>query len=127
MATKLKKNSEALNLAKMFLFAIIAALMVTGILLILAAVLLEKLGLTESQAKILIYGIYVASALLAGLIAGKWQREKKFMWGVLAGTVWFLVVLIASIVTNGMVLNVKEFFPAAVCMLGGGMLGGMLA
>ena len=53
--------------------------------------MLEKLGLSEGQVQIIIYIIYLLSALAAGLMAGKLQREKKFMWGALAGTVWFVV------------------------------------
>lgn len=127
MVTKLKKSNAGMNILKMFVFSIAAAVIVSAILLIIAAVLLDKLGLTESQANLLIYAVYIFSALFAGLIAGKWQREKKFMWGALAGFVWLVVVLAVSVARNGFGIDMTELFPAIVCMLGGGMLGGMLA
>ena len=77
--------------------------------------------------QIVIYIIYLLSALAAGLMAGKLQREKKFMWGALAGVVWFVVVLIASMSLNRMAIDTSGLFPAVVCMVGGGMLGGMLS
>lgn len=126
MATNFKKRNNAAGLVKMFLCSVIAAVIVSAILLLISAVLLEKMGLSEKQVQILVYAVYIISALIAGLIAGKWQREKKFMWGALAGVVWLAVVLAASIATNQTGIDAKELFPAVVCMIGGGMLGGML-
>lgn len=127
MQQKRSRNNQLTNNLKLFLITTLTAIIITAVLLILAAFLLEKLGLSEGQVKIFIYIIYLLSALAAGLIAGKWQREKKFMWGALAGAVWFVVVLIASMSLNHMAIDASGLFPAVVCMVGGGMLGGMLA
>lgn len=115
------------EIGKMLLFTTLAATVAAAVLLLLAAFLLEKLGLNESQARIMVYGIYIITGLVAGFLAGKWQRERKFMWGSLAGLVWFLTVLIVSLALNGASMEVKELFPAIVSMAGGGMIGGMLA
>ncbi len=120
-------NNKLSGKWKMFLFTTLAAVLVTAVLLLLSAVLLDKLGLGSEQVRLLIYGVYIVSGLVAGLFAGKWQKERKFMWGALAGLVWLAVVLIVSLCMNGTALEVKELFPAVVCMVGGGMLGGMLA
>lgn len=122
-----RTNNPLLHHLKMFIVTTVAAILIAALLLVLSAFLLEKMGLNESQANLLIYAVYIISALIAGLIAGKWQREKKFMWGVLAGLVWLVVVLIVSMARNGFGIDMKELFPAMICMLGGGMLGGMLA
>ena len=121
------RNNQLTNNLKLFLITTLTAIIITAVLLILSAFLLEKLGLSEGQVQILIYIVYLLSALAAGVIAGKWQREKKFMWGALAGAVWFVVVLIASMSLNHMAIDTSALFPAVVCMVGGGMLGGMLA
>ena len=121
------RNNQLTNNLKLFLITTLTAIIITAVLLILSAFLLVKLGLSEGQVQILIYIIYLLSALAAGLIAGKMQREKKFMWGALAGVVWFVVVLIASMSLNRMAIDTSGLFPAVVCMVGGGMLGGMLA
>ena len=124
---KVKRNNQLINIMKMFFITTLSAVIITAVLLILSAFLLEKLGLSEGHVRLLIYAIYLISALAAGMIAGKWQREKKFMWGALAGVVWFIVVLIASMCMNRMAIDTGGLFPAVVCMVGGGMLGGMLA
>ncbi|MBR2037206.1 MAG: TIGR04086 family membrane protein [Lachnospiraceae bacterium] len=121
------RNNQLTNNLKLFLITTLTAILITAVLLILSAFLLEKMGLSEGQVQIVIYIIYLLSALAAGLIAGKMQREKKFMWGALAGLVWFVVVLIISIILNNMAVDASGLFPAVVCMVGGGMLGGMLA
>lgn len=121
------RNNQFVNNLKLFLITTLTAIIIAAALLVLSAFLLEKLGLSERQVQILVYIIYLLSALAAGLIAGKMQREKKFMWGALAGTVWFVVVLVASMTLNRMAIDTSALFPAVVCMVGGGMLGGMLA
>lgn len=124
---KVKYNNKLVSKLKMFLFTTLAAVLASAVLLLLSAFLLEKLGLDSGQARLLIYGVYIISGLAAGFLAGKWQREKKFMWGALAGLVWLLAVVIVSLCMNGTAFDAKELFPAVFSMVGGGMLGGMLA
>ena len=124
---KVKHNNNIISKCKMFVFTTLAAALIAVLLLLLSAVLLEKLGLNSEQARLMIYAVYIISGLAAGLLAGKWKRERKFVWGALAGFVWLLVVLIISLCMNQASIDVKEFFPAIFCMVGGGMLGGMLA
>ena len=124
---KVKHNNNIISKCKMFVFTTLAAALIAVLLLLLSAVLLEKLGLNSEQARLMIYAVYIISGLAAGLLAGKWKRERKFVWGALAGLVWLLVVLIISLCMNQASMDVKELFPAIFCMVGGGMLGGMLA
>lgn len=112
---------------KLFLFTSLTALVTTVVLLLITAVLLDKLSLSEHTVRLLIYIVYIISGFSAGYVAGKWKKEKKFLWGLLAGLVWLVIVLIISICMNGTNMNPGELFPAIVCMIGGGMLGGMLA
>lgn len=120
-------NNQLVNSVKLFLTTTLTAIIIAAALLVLSAFLLEKMGLSEGQVQILVYIIYLLSAMGAGLIAGKLKREKKFMWGALSGVVWFVVVFIASMILNRMSIDASALFPAVVCMVGGGMLGGMLA
>ena len=121
------RNNQLINNLKLFLMTTLTAMIIAAVLLVLSAFLLEKLGLSEGQVQILVYVIYLLSAMGAGLIAGKLKREKKFMWGALSGVVWFVVVFIVSMCLNDMAIDAGALFPAVVCMVGGGMLGGMLA
>ncbi len=112
---------------KMLVATSLAAALSAAVFLLLAAFLLDKLGLNESQAAIMIYAIYLLTGIVAGILAGKIRKTRKFMWGTLAGFVWFLIVLLISIAGNDAGIVARELFPAIVCMVGGGLLGGMLA
>ena len=69
------RNNQLVNKLKMLLFTTLTAVFISAVLLVLSAVLLDKLGLNAGQVRILIYAVYIVSALAAGLIAGKWQRD----------------------------------------------------
>ncbi len=115
------------QLTKMFMTTTVAALLIAAVLLLLAAFLLDKLGLNANQVAIMVYAIYLITGIVSGFLAGKIKREQKFMWGILSGFVWFVVVLVISLFAGNTGIEAKELFPAIVCMVGGGMLGGMLA
>ncbi len=124
---KVKSSNKIAEYVKLFLITTVAAVIICIILLVLTAVLLEKLGLGPNQIRYIVYGIYLITALAAGVIAGKLQKEKKFIWGAMAGGVWFAVVFIASMCLHKEGIDTAELFPAVVCMAGGGMLGGMIS
>jgi len=120
-------NKGWLQWIKMLIITSLAATLAAAVLLLLAAFLLDKLGLKENHALILVYAIYLITGLVAGFIAGKIKATRKFMWGSIAGAVWFLIVLIVSLLGSDAGIVAKELFPAVICMVGGGMMGGMLA
>ena len=120
-------NKPWLQLLKMLAATSLAATLTAAVLLLLAAFLLDKFHLNENQVSIMVYAIYLITAILSGYMAGKIKRERKFIWGSLAGFVWFVVVLFISLLYGETGIDAKELFPAIVSMVGGGMLGGMLA
>ncbi len=126
MQTKSMKTPWV-QITKMLTATTLAASFAAAALLLLAAFLLDKLNLNQSQAAIMVYAIYLITGIISGFLAGKIKRERKFMWGSLSGFTWFLVVLIISLSLGEAGIEAKELFPAIVCMVGGGMLGGMLA
>lgn len=122
-----KQNNPMLHILKVFLATTVAAVAVTVVLLLVIAFMMEKVGLSEKQAQLAVYAVYLLSALAAGFIAGKCKKEKKFMWGAVSGAVWFTVVLLVSLALQELQTDMTALFPALACMVGGGMLGGMLA
>lgn len=106
---------------------LLAAYVVTGILLFLLAALLYKLQLGENIVEIGIIIVYVVSSLLAGLFYAKGAKSRRFLWGMAAGAVYFLIICALSAVFE------PEFVPFSnscittmlICV-GSGMLGGMV-
>ena len=75
-----------------------------------------------------IIAIYIVVTFLAGLLAGKREGKRKFLWGLLMGVLYFGILTAVSLVVNkgledvaGNMLTV--FFLCA----GSGMLGGMVS
>lgn len=122
-----KQNNPVLDILKVFLATTVSAVAVTVVLLLALAFMMEKAGISEKQVQLAVYAVYLLSALAAGFVAGKCKKEKKFMWGAVAGAVWFAVVLLLSLTLQELQTDTAALFPALVCMVGGGMFGGMVA
>lgn len=122
-----KQNNPVLDILKVFLATTVSAVAVTVVLLLALAFMMEKAGISEKQVQLAVYAVYLLSALAAGFVAGKCKTEKKFMWGAVAGAVWFAVVLLLSLTLQELQTDTAALFPALVCMVGGGMFGGMVA
>lgn len=122
-----KRGNTVADYVKMLLCSTLAGLAVTALLLIFIAFLLQKIGLNEKQVQMLVYMVYILVSFAAGMIAGKWQREKKFMWGALAGLCCFCLIFVLSLCIGDFTPDTGKIFPAFICMIGGGMLGGMVA
>ena len=91
------------------------------------ALFLYRFHLAEKTVSIAIILIYIAASLFAGFISGKKIGNRKFLWGLLAGVLYFTVLLCVSLALDhgaaGISGNLVTVF--FICA-GGGMLGGML-
>lgn len=105
-----------------------AAFLTTVILLLLFAFLLLKLQLDAEKTEIGIMVIYVVSCFLGGWYCGRKAERRKFLWGLLAGALYFLLLLAVSGIgeTAPQPDLTRSISTLALCS-GGGMLGGMLA
>ena len=108
--------------------SLLCACVVTGILLLLLALFVYKLNPEEKQVTIAVMAIYLVSTFVGGFTIGKWNRVRKFLWGMLVGAGYFILLLLVSLgiyhsLKNGGVNAVTTMF---LC-IGGGLIGGMLA
>ena len=102
--------------------------LITGGLLLFLAALLYKLDLSEQLVSIGIILIYVLSALISGMIAGKRAGNKKYLWGLIQGCLYFVVLLIVSLAVKHTVSDLgNNLLTTFLLCAGSGMLGGMLA
>lgn len=106
----------------------LAAYLLTAGLLLLLALMLYRFGLSEKVVSICIILIYIAVTFLAGFIAGKRAGEKKFIWGLVMGCVYFLILMVVSIIVNrGIEEPASRMITVFMLCSGSGMLGGMLS
>ena len=107
---------------------LLAAYLLTGGALLLLALLLYRFQLSGQAVNIGIVVIYTAAAFLARFFAGKGTGERRFLWGLLAGTLYFvLLALLTLLVNHGFKDLGNHFFTTLMICAGSGMLGGMLS
>ena len=106
----------------------LASYLLTAGLLMFLALMLYRFGLSEKVVSICIIVIYIVVTFLAGFIAGKRAGEKKFLWGLAMGCIYFLILTAVSILVNRrMEDEVSNMITVFLLCGGSGMLGGMLS
>ncbi len=107
--------------------ALLLSYLVTGAALFLVAFLLYQMEPEESLVSAGIQVIYVLGSGICGLAAGKGIRRKRFLWGMLSGTLYYLLLLLASVCMGGIASAPIQLLTTFALCLGGGMLGGVLS
>ena len=80
--------------------ALVASYIVTGLLLLLTAGLLYRFELSEGKVRIMIIVTYILSCFAGGFLSGKMMKNKKFLWGILVGLLYFGIMLLVSLAVN---------------------------
>ncbi len=110
-----------------FLRVIIAAFLITGALLLLLAFILYKWEVSETLMTAGTLVIYILSCFVAGLLVGKSGRKRAFLWGALAGTVYYLILLgISLLVTEPEKASAMTILINLAICTASGMTGGMV-
>lgn len=99
---------------------------VTGILLLILAGMLYRFQLSNKAVRVGIVLIYLVSTFLAGFLAGKKAKRRKYLWGLLMGAGYFLILALMSLLLHGTGEGLGFVTPLLLC-LGGGTLGGMVS
>ena len=124
MFNKINLSSRLTFILKCLL---LSYLLTTGLLLLLA-LMLYQFGLSEKIVSICIIVIYIIVTFLAGFLFGKREGSRKFLWGLLMGCVYFLVLILVSLIVNHGASGLNgNFLTVLVLCSASGMLGGMLS
>lgn len=106
----------------------LGAYILTAGLLLLLAFILYRFGLSEKVVSVCIIAIYIAVTFLAGLLAGKREGKRKFLWGLIMGVLYFGILTVVSLVVNkGMEDVAGNMLTVFFLCAGSGMLGGMVS
>lgn len=98
----------------------------SGVLMVLLAMILCKVGLTESKVEIGVLIIYLISTVLGGYAIGKTVRVQKFIWGLILGISYFAMLLLVTLCINRSLGDIQIASTMLLCMAGG-TIGGMIA
>lgn len=108
--------------------SLLCAYVITGILLLVLTLLLYKMGLSEENVNAGIILIYVISTFAGGFVIGKLSGTRKFLWGLIAGMLYFaLLVLISFGIYHSLQSGAGSLATTLLLCAGGGMLGGMVS
>lgn len=120
----LHRNSKALVILKDLLISYI----VTGILLLILSFLMLKLDLSNGILSGGIILTYILSCFIGGFLLGKSAEQKRFLWGLLMGGLYFLIILFVSILGNTLTgIEAGRVATVLIICLFSGMLGGMVS
>ena len=124
----MEKGKACQDAAVRLIKSLLAAYIVTGLLLLLLALLLYKLQLSESVVNIGIIAIYVAACFLGGFLEGKMMKTRKFLWGGAFGLLYFALLAVISLaVGQGFSGSSSHFVTTLILCMAGGTLGGMVS
>lgn len=108
--------------------SLLASYIVTGILLLVLTFFMYKFELNEKIVSAAIVGIYVVSTLIGGMIIGKLTKSKRYLWGMVLGILYFVLLLLITLgvyrTLNGDSISIVT---SLILCAGGGMTGGMIS
>lgn len=108
--------------------SLLASYIVTGILLLVLTFYMYKFELNEKIVSAAIVGIYVVSTLIGGVIIGKLTKSKRYLWGMVLGIIYFVLLLLITLgvyrTLNGDSVSIVT---SLILCAGGGMTGGMIS
>lgn len=127
MKSSVRRQEGTVPIIKLLIYLLIAYI-ATALVLLVLAFLYYKLRFSEDIVSGVIVLTYVVAGFLSGFLAGKRMKQKKFLWGLLMGVAYYLVLLVLSLVVNQGINDFSgSMLTTLVLCAGGGMLGGMLS
>ena len=110
---------------KAILKSLFLAYLLSGVCLLLLALLVFKLDIGKGPVTV---GILVIYVLAGGFLAGKILRQDKYRWGFLVGLCYFVLLAAVSFaVQRKWDMSFQHLVTTFFMCLGGGTLGGMLS
>ena len=108
--------------------SLLASYIVTGILLLVLTFFMYKFELNEKIVSAAIVGIYVVSTLIGGMIIGKLTKSKRYLWGMVLGILYFVLLLLITLgVYRSLNGDSVSIVTSLILCAGGGMTGGMIS
>ena len=101
--------------------SLLFAYALTGVALLLLALVLFAFDLGETAVDAGIIIIYVLACFMGGFMAGKIVRKDKYLWGVITGLAYYVMA------KGGWDMSAAHAVTTFFMCTGGGTLGGMLS
>lgn len=117
------KHNVVLQVVKGVVFAYV----ISAVALVFIAFMMYKWDVSDSVVRGGILASYVLSCFISGAVVSRQHSERRYLWGLLMGAVYFTILWVVSLIGNkGAFTGVSGILPALALCLFGGMLGGMM-
>ncbi len=118
------KNTRFIYILEGLLFSYI----ITGLILLIISFLMLKLEISSGVISGGINIAYIVSTLTGGFFVGRKAEQKKFIWGLILGVFYFVILMLVSIMMSGSgPLQLGSLLTVFVITSLSGMLGGMIS
>lgn len=122
------KKTEMKKLGVQYVKKLIMAYVLTTILLALFAFFMYKMNLSDTVGYAMLLVSYLVPTMFAGWRMGKQVEKRQFVWGMLLGLGYFLLLLFVSFIGNNyFFVNYQKLVLVGVICIFSGMFGGMLS
>jgi len=116
---------------KKFIFileGILFSYIITALLLLIISFLMLKFDLSGTVLSAVINVTYIISTFMGGFFVGRKTEQKKFIWGLVVGVFYFIILMLVSLLMNRVSpLPIGSLLMVLVITSLGGMLGGMIS
>ena len=110
-----------------FIKVLLISYAASAIVLLVLAFLMFRWDIAEGVVRGGVIFAYVISCFIYGMLVSRQQSGRRYLWGILAGAAYYIVLLIVSMICNRAVFtSIPGILPALFLCLSGGMLGGMV-
>ncbi len=124
MEKTFRQNTKVIYMLEGLLFSYI----ITAFVLLILSFLMLKLDLSGTVISGGINFVYIISAFTGGFFIGKKTEQKKFLWGLLIGIAYFVILMLVSLMMNRISpLPLGNLFTVFIISSLSGMLGGMIS
>ena len=121
-------GKNKLDYLKDIFVSLLGGYCITFLGIVILAFLLLIFQISEDMVDVGIIIIYILACLGTGIIIGKRTKTKKFLWGMLAGGMYFLVLLLMSVILqNSFGKEGRDIITVLFICVGSGTLGGMIS
>lgn len=132
LLNRIRPRNEKKNPASVMGITLIVMYVVSGLMLLLLAALLYNFELSEATVKIGVIVIYIVSGFTGGFLIGKQMQDKKYLWGLFAGGIYYVLLFVLSMVVKqvmgeALAFDAVRMLTTLILCAVSGMAGGMIS
>ena len=125
---KEKNAKKEMEMGLVYIKYMAITFLINMVLLVITAFFWYKTDMSPTVVSGMLVAAYIISNFIGGWMIGKKAEKRKFLWGLLLGVGYFLVVFLISFLGNAYMLgDIRDLILAGVLCVLSGMFGGMVS